>query len=547
MPRSKTYHLLPRIDGRPSDGKAAGVLRPAVRSYKPTLNAWRGRGVDAWVDALSEALSRRTRSGAFEKITVENQSRTVQYFFEFLLSTGGSGLAARGLPHLTSIDMAGFADWLGSRATECGWKPSTARTVFTRTKAILLEALKMAGDVRDPRHLFPKNPFPGSYGSEEVATPLSQREFDALASAVKKALSDHHHGRRLLTGAALPTARILVIALRTGMNRMSLVELKQSCLSDGLLPGTKLLHFTKHRGKTVQVKALKGGEAVLEQSVVPMDAVAILEWAITEARALRQEAAEGLQDYLWLYRKSGTVQVLQYGTFDWALKSLVARWRVLGDDGEPLLVNASRLRSTFASMAWRVTDGDPIAVAGLLGNTPRIADSHYLRATKEDMAGAAGFMAAGLKELVTSSGRPALASQESLSVNPDSCGRTPSGRCGRGQQQDDQGLSSQGTCVSFDRCLGCSAFVVVGEIEDLWRLFSYQRYLHAQMEHLLLSAPGSEFVTWSEEAIAFMDDFTGKHFDKRTVRMAKERAIRSPHPFWAAEISKASFSKGLDS
>lgn len=545
MPRSKSYHLLPRVTDLPKDGKAPSTPRPAVPAYTPDIGAWRNRGVDAWVDAFSDALSRRTRSGAFEKITVANQSRTVQHFFEFLLSERGGGLAARGLSQLKSIDMSAFADWLGDRAVECSWKPSTTRTVFTRTKAILLEALKLAGDLRDPRHLFPKNPFPGSYGSEEVATPLSQREFGALSAAVKKALSDHHHGRAVLTGAALPTARILVIALRTGMNRMSLVELKQSCLSEGLLPGTKLLQFVKHRGKTVQVKALKGGEAVLEQSVLPMDAVAVLEGAISEARALSQEAAAGIRDFLWLYRKAGTVQVLLYGTFEWALRSLVARWGVLGDDGEPLLVNASRLRSTFASMAWRVTDGDPIAVAGLLGNTPRIADSHYLRVTKDDIAGAAGFMSSGLKEIVTRSGRPALSSQE-IVVNPDACGPTPSGRCGRDQHQEGDGLRSQGTCVSFDRCLGCSAFVVVGEDEDLWRLFSYQSYLHAQLEHLRLSAPRSDLVTWSEEAIAFVDDFTARHFDKRTVKGAKERASRSPHPFWAGEIGKARSGKGLN-
>jgi hypothetical protein len=548
MPRSKSYHLLPRVGGKAtgSDVEAAQHVRPSVGGGPVSLEAWRGRGIDSWLDEISKTLLCRSQSGAFEKLTIDNQARTARFFFEFLLSSSGKGLARRGLAKLTSIDMAAYASWLKEMATAQEWKPSTSRTIYSRTKTLLWEALRSHGDSRDPRHLFQKNPFPGSYGSEETASPLSEREFSALASALKKALADHHHQRRPLTGASLPTARLLAVAMRTGMNRMPLIELTQSCLSEGLLPGTKLLQAKKHRGRTVQVKALRGGEAVVEQSVVPMDAVAIIQDAIADARALRSEAVPYVQDLLWLYRKAARVELLRYGTFDWALRSLVRRWGVVGDDGKPLLVNASRLRSTFASMAWRVTDGDPIAVAGLLGNSPRIADTHYLRVTHEDLANAAGFMSAGLVEMMTPSGRRAVAAKGAAGFDPVLCSPTPSGRCSHNRSSSDAFRSDQQTCTDFHRCLSCRSFVVVGEEEDLWRLFSYQAYLRAEVEQLAASSLASDLIAWCQDAITFIDAFVQKHFDKATVSAAVGRANETMHPFWAFECQKSNLRRGAE-
>ena len=507
---------------------------------------WLGRGFDEWVFEVSRYLIKQAQSKALENASIIGQARGIEQFFAYLDGEGAQ-LAKRRIQSVSSIDMGRYASWLGRRGEEVGWKPLSARSHFSKAKAVLIGVLRWLGDQRDSRFIFPKNPFPSSYGTEEGAAPFSASELSRLAEALKRSLIEHHHRRSSLSSAELAVARILVVAMRTGINKQPLLELEVDCLSDGLTPGTQLLRARKHRGRTVQAKAVRGGEVVVEPNVVPMDVVAILRGAIADARQLAGDASPQFAKKVWLFRREWrlgdkSVVPLTGSTFDLVVRKLVAKFNLVGDDGSALQLTIGRCRKTFATIAWRLSDGDPLAVAGALGNTFRVADNNYLRLSSDDLSAAGGFMAAELKAVMSGHG------QGSIVVQPAelSCGSglhlTPSGRCGKGVGSD----ATRTPCMDFDRCLSCPSFAVVGEEEDLWRLFSYQRYLDAQRIQIAdaLGEMAADDDSWHAQAVRFIDEFTGRHFPRRLVAAARSRSQEKLHPFWAHELMRARIGKG---
>jgi len=72
-------------------------------------------------------------------------------------------------------------------------------------------------------------------------------------------------------------------------------------------------------------------------------------------------------------------------------------------------------------------------------------------------------------------------------------------------------------------------------LEDLYRLFSYQQFLYAEVEYVLTD----EWEAWRKrqlDYIRLINEFTLKKFDPALVARARAKAEKSPHLFWAKKI-----------
>src|SRR5690606_25977525 len=167
--------------------------------------------------------------------------------------------------------------------------------------------------------------------------------------------------------------------------------------------------------------------------------------ALTEH--LDAEAADDLKGRVWLYRSRtnksfGQVTALSSNTLASAINRLVTEHGLTDSDGNPLRINVSRLRKTFANRIFELTDGDLAITAAALGNTRQVADQNYL-APNENACRNWRFMGEVLvKELLT---------QTIGATYRD----TPMGRCANPTYGQYAPKRDGAICMSFMNCLRC--------------------------------------------------------------------------------------------
>jgi len=189
------------------------------------------------------------------------------------------------------------------------------------------------------------------------------------------------------------------------------------------------------------------------------------------------------------------------------------------DQGKPLIVNLSRLRKTMESRLWKLSGGDLLEVSAVMGQSPSVADNHYLKINDEIRVEGAIFVGSAFTDQL-----------RGINVTP-----TPPGGCKDslyGSLAPKDGVTH---CSEFIHCLTCPSYAIVGTLDDLHRLFSYQQFLRAEMEYFLTD----EWAGWRKrqgDFIRLIDEFTSRKFNIELIEAAKAKAKMSPHPFWGCKI-----------
>lgn len=563
MPRQKNYKAamlmpIPPAVGKPPDAVPArpatarivftellgvGVRTPSARGID--LTEWLGRGIDEWVWAALDCYVAKLRSGTCQTSTVHNESRGVAKFFEFLLDGRGQPLLV--VPgELRPLHVTQFVGWLQRRQEARGLSSESTRSVYKGAKSTFVTLMHHGLIEGDPKLFFPARALPNKNFASARAQPYSDAEQQRLADALRADLIDVHHGRLHLAPSAVLVTYFLVVAMRTGCNLTPLLEVARDAIRPGLVPGTQFLRLRKHRGARIVSRVLKeaerdGGETL----VIPMDAVAVLERALDETAELASHAPPHLTNRVWLFRsldsrQRGVIMCLRRETIITATRSMAKRRNLLDDSGKPLLVATTRLRQSLGKRAWRLSEGDPVAVAAILGNTPRVADSNYLRIDEQLQAEAASYMGRELSVHLRAGadGRRTVP----LVVNDGSSTSTltPTGRCKNSMFGAYAPKDGGNHCDQFVMCLFCPSFAVAGESNDLWRLYSFQRYAMAELDHLAALngdqtsgvAERDDLRLLYEAAIPFIDRFCEQSFGKAMCVQAKHRVQSEVHPFW---------------
>lgn len=585
MPRKKSYEAsedrasqvviaqpTPERPARSADDARidmAALLGPGARFTDTTkvldLRHWLGRGIDAWVFATAACLRAMLLSGARETKSVTTYFTTVKYLFEYFAADAQTPAAPRpqAPSDLSPLHVQHFVGWLQKLAQAEGWTPSSTRGAFKGVKSVLLEMFAQSFIPGEPSRYFPRGALPWrDDGSHQ--TSLSEAEQERLAKAIKSDLADIHHGRLKLTQSAVQGLRLLVVAHRQGLNPTPLLEMRRDALAPGFLPGTIRIRTAKHRNKKIRSSA---GRAALSQQPSEQDLFfdlsegAVLQQAIATTRDLVDEAPAALKGRIWLYRcedvrTTGKVTCLNRTRLERAIRGVIERHRLLGDDGTPLRLNLSRLRKSRFDRALRAADGDLAVTANLMGNTPRVAGMNYPSMNDARQAEAAGFMnddyTAIMRATREDAEQPAIrlvqvrpykgTKDRSPSELPT---QTPVSSCKDSINGEHAPHDGHSHCDRYVMCLFCASFAIVGTVDELWRLFSFQRFAQSELD-CLDEALGAERT--ADEAledlrdryrlaIPYIDDFTQRQFARSRVAQARAKTEAGLHPYWQHQMT----------
>ncbi len=559
MPRAKNYKsaVVPTV-AKDRRGRAQRK-GPAAFSFKEVLGEdvrlvgyrgvdleeWIGKGIDEWVWACLDAFEHLLRAGR-QTTTVNGYYLATKRFFQFITEGRSKPLVARPAD-LAPLHVTQFIAWLQRDEVNRQQSTETTRNYYKSTKATLVALMDIGEIDADPSRFFPGVPLPHKNNSGPRFEPYSAAEQQRIADALKADLIDLHHGRLRLIGSEVMTTYFLIVAMRSGCNTTPLLELERDGLKPGLLPGSSFLRLAKHRGgKVVQSMIATSTRRRDIPTRIPADAVAVLTKALDETREMAKLAPPQLRNRVWLFRSMarrqiGEIKCLSSETLVTTIRNLTNRRDLRDDQGRPMNISPQRLRESLGKRAWRLSNGDPLAVAAVLSNTPQVADSHYLRIDEQLLRDGAMYIEKELGSQLRGARKTIKVVAASAESNDTA---TPAGRCLDSLHGSLAPKDGTHHCDQFVLCLTCPSFAIAGELADLWRLFSFQRFAIDELDYLKSGRASLDgrihgLVALYEVAIPFIDRFCDKSFPGRIVAMARRKMESGLHPFWAQQLARA--------
>lgn len=492
---------------------------------------------------LHEAVHEIQSSGVSPSTTLNLCSSGMRYWFKYLDDEASKGRVASSLDDISPRTVERYTEWLKRQPSRGKGTISvtSARAIYNATKTVLMNRVR-AGKLNIS--VFPQVPFPNADRAYVGHQAFTQGEVERLLLALLKDLNLIRSGS--LPGgseAAAITVYLLLIAARSGRNLTPLLELGRDAIADHpLKPDMGILQVYKRRGFKIHRQAFRYHSADDDSTTIPSDVVTLYREALTRSAPLLELAPEGMQDRAWLYRAKGRgVTALSAADVAQQAAALVARHQIssdrIGPDGqlEPLKVNVSRLRKTFATRMWQLTSGNLFKTAQLLGNSPRMTDSHYLAVTPE-MERNHKFVGRVLEGIMTGevndqSFRDDLSAK--LSMEPEKVDLLLGGALNTGVARCSDPINGRfaprngsTNCQRFLHCFRCPNQVVLES--DLYRLFSFY-WLLIKERGLLGKSKWKAVYAW---VIRVIDNDIAPRFDPAIVDRERQRALNSPHPMW---------------
>lgn len=578
--RDKVADLQTRLSSE-ADIDMLALLGPEARFSTPIrtvkLSKALGRNIDEWVFATADALRKRLAAG-LTTASASNAGHAMTKFFDFLTE----GATPQGLTdskpatpaNLKPLHIHQFIGWLKKRGGDKGWVSTSIRACYSAIKGTLIAMFDLGFIPGHSSQFF-------RYGNFEPdvqgrTTSMSEAEQERLARAIKVDLSAIHHGRLKVSMRELQAIRFLVVAHRMGHNTTPLLELQRDAVTPGLLPGTVQIQTTKHRSKKVNSQmGFDGSNTPANQTFLPFSLAegAVISQAIESTKDLVARAPQSLKNRVWLYELAhttgrvakGSVSALTAYTVLVSVRTLVKRHELRGDDGKKLVVNASRLRKSRFDRAFRINDGDLVPTANLMGNTPTIAGSAYPSMNTSRTAEAADFMNVDYIDLMRKRGESAVGdeykvrSMRVIKISPSASVQNATPVAGCADSLGGEYAPNNGNlCDRFVMCLFCSSFAIVGTVDELWRLFSFQFFARAELAHLesnasieSLSRLGHEHLQELRDryklSIPYIDSFTKKQFAAKLVELARAKTDAGLHPFWVMQMDMSRRARTLNS
>lgn len=494
---------------------------------------WYGAGIDPLTYACQRQIERYLagQDGAVEASTVASYCTNGLRHF---LDSCALRATALGLDlSLSDINRDLIDDYL-SHLKGSGVAITSQKSRYAKTKPVLLSLgqrglipLVTSGDAAT----FPRNPFPNINRKSKGESALSKRERQAFSAALRQAIKPIWADDPPVTSELLSYA-LLLVALYTGRNTTPLLEMSRDCLRPHPKDNTVFLTLWKRRGYNTSKLALRA-ESDAERRLESTPSVRInVERLIRRVMALSEtldaEAPDDLKGRLWLFRSRdwrdlGQVTALNAQALGKATKRLVAHYGLTNRDGEPLRINISRLRKSFANRIFELTDGDLATTAAALGNTVQVTDQNYL-APNEHARGNWRFMGEVLvQELLT---------QTIGATYKD----TPMGHCTDPVNGQYAPKREGATCMNFMNCLRCKHYAVTSE--DLYKLFTFYFRVLAERSRMDKRRWAREYAHIPRliDHYIVAEGLRRDTFKAADVEAARERARTLPHPFWSVDL-----------
>jgi integrase len=464
-------------------------------------------------------------------------------FWLFLEEQKTVGLSIQSLADITPETIQRFIAWLNLQIAAKGknkgnlWKHSAKKAAYDRIKTLLLNRKKYTATEVDPKLEFPKNPFPNTNIVTQPREAYSDDEMARILSAINTDLRlIDESGHEALRPSQVLITYLLALAVATGRNPQSLLDLKRDSLRPHPLKDREILITEKRRGYSTHVTSYKKeqdqSEAGKSFPAIPNSVGGHFRALCAFTEPLINDAESQYKDHAVLFRMSngprkGEVIHLHIKKFNQFAEKFVRRHDLKNDQGGTLSLYLGRLRPTFGSKLYEKTrDIRKVQVA--LGHaTPTTTARHYITLPDESirnhlfvgsaMAGWTTMDEGDRVQKLAADGELPLGVAENL-LNGGY--NTLIARCKNPFRSNDK------VCAKYLPCFTCPQMVVFED--DLWRLYSF--YYKLLSERIKINS--SDWMKTYGPVIKIIDIEIAPQFPSEIVVEAKKRAQVTPHPAW---------------
>lgn len=467
----------------------------------------------------------------------------IRYFWRFLDSLDAAGQSITSLNQIDRKLLDQYLAWMelqiASTGKNKGHQLSIAarRKAFTSIKTLLTNRQKRAPAAIIQTLNFPRNPFPKSNQLIPKREAYSATEQKRIVTALNKDLRRIHE----VVGEPMPplhvlTVHLLVLALATGRNLQSLIDLRRDSLREYPIADRDLLVTEKRRGWSIHATAVRkttGAESIQSLQAIPNSVGDHFRFLCYYTAPLMGEASERDRDFAFLWRftanerKGRVVRLDARRNANSAVSAFAKRHALLDDRGEPLPLNVARLRPTFATELYRRTRDIRRVQQALGHSSPETTARHYVDAPLEaerdhaivldGMVSQFARMEIEGKIMLAADGN--IPSQEMKNLLSGGY-NTGIARCKNPFRENDS------VCKKFFHCFKCTSMCVFED--DLWRLFSFYYRLLAERAKI---NPAHWLKTYGP-ILHRIDSDIASQFPADKVAAARSKAQQHPHPTW---------------
>jgi len=472
----------------------------------------------------------------------------LRYFWRFLDDLHAVGESITRLDQIDRKLMDRYLAWLELqvvfRGKTKGQRLSVAvkKKGFDDIKALLTNRQKRVPVAMSPALSFPRNPFPNSNQLIPKREAYSASEQKRIVDALNQDLRSIHGGEgEPVTPLQVLAVHLILLALATGRNMQSLIDLRRDSLREHPIDDRELLVTTKRRGWSTHATSIRKSTAApadtLTLQSIPASVGDHVRFLCGYTASLMDEADEKDREFVFLWRvtarerKGQVVPLDAHGNANDAVRAFAKRHTLLDDLGNPLALKVSRLRPTFATELYRRTR-DIRRVQQALGHgSPETTARHYADAPLEaerDHAIVVDGMVSHFarvevegKVLLAADGKIPLQDVKDLLSGGYNTGIA---RCKNPFRENES------VCQKFFHCFKCPSMCVFED--DLWRLFSFYYRLLAERSKI---NPAHWLKTYGP-IIRRIDADIASQFPEDKVVAARLKAQQSPHPTWKGPL-----------
>ena len=461
-------------------------------------------------------------------------------FWRFLddLATTDEGISR--LDQINRALLDRYLTWLELQLVSTGrnkgkpWSLSSRRVTFNVLKSLLLNR-QISGAPVSTGLSFPRNPFPNANRLSQKREAYSTAEQKRILAALNQDLKAIHENSTDLSELQILVVHLLLLALATGRNMQSLLDMTRDSLRVHPLPDRELMVTFKRRGWSTQATSLRKTTAPEAQKAMQAIPATIGEHfralcAITAP--LVDEIDQRHRAYVFILRinhlkRKGQVVRLDGQLANAGLRMFVQRHALQDDRGEPLALNIARLRPTFATELYRRTR-DIRRVQQALGHANvETTARHYVEVSPEaerdhaivvdGMVSQFARMEVDGKILLAADGKMPLQDVKDILAGGYNTGVA---RCKNPFRENES------VCQKFFHCFKCPSMCVFED--DLWRLFSFYYRLLTERSKI---NPAHWLKTYGP-IIRRIDADIASQFPANKVEAARLKAQQPPHPSW---------------
>lgn len=483
---------------------------------------------------------------AINQLSHEVRYTTVEVFasdgcghiFSFIDEQHLKGIHINEIEQFTSETINDFLIWVKNKPSKTltgKLSKVSAKKQYNNVKSVLMYFTRTG---RLSKDIFPYAPFVNVNRAGEGAIAYSKSEMTRIMRYLWKQLELIRKDQFVGSFRQKLSIYILIIAAKTGRNTSTILNMKTDCISlHPLAPETHILLTSyKHRGMNTNVQAMKSAFKFDEVFSTHKDIGLLINEILVHTRHHREKSDS---DNLFLVENSEKQPTNFSDVFFWkAVHGIGKRANLSEDNASPLHFQIKRLRKTFATRVWQLTNGDPIKTSKLLGNTTPVMNQSYLEVTPE-MEKKHKYFGYVLTDSLLGESEKDITDKISrlLDINIDKAKSVLIGdfNTGVGRCSDPyEGAYSKGNgkaCTRFVACFKCPNQVVIES--DLHRLFSFY-WLIRKERGFIGRKQWKKLYSW---VIKVIENEIEPAFDKLVVDKAKESAFNVPNPMWSSRNS----------